>query len=171
VFTRHVSPQIAAALLGQPRPLLTERQAHTVDVLKAQSGFTTMRRLVLSFRTILRVCKVATLHRWLTRAHATNIPALQRFVRTLRRDLGAVEGERARRGTGESTEDDQAPDVRPRRCGTPPRPTDSALAVKSFVLQRERVRTISGTGLRTHHRRNAAAAVERRQQRVQEFNV
>ena len=36
--------------------------------------------------------KVATLHRWLTRAHATNIHALQRFVRTLRQDLGAVEG-------------------------------------------------------------------------------
>ena len=86
VFTRHVSPQIAAALLGQPRPLLTARQADTVDALKAQCpGFTTMRRLVLSFRTILRVGKVATLHRWLARAHATNIVALQRFVRTLRR--------------------------------------------------------------------------------------
>jgi len=51
-----------------------------------------MRRLVLSFRTILRVGKVATLHRWLAQATATNIPALQRFVRTLRQDLGAVEG-------------------------------------------------------------------------------
>jgi hypothetical protein len=36
VFTRHVSPQIPAALLGQPRPLLTDRQADTVDALKAQ---------------------------------------------------------------------------------------------------------------------------------------
>ena len=44
-------------------------------------GFTTMRRLVMSFRTILRVGKVTTLHHWLTRAHATNIDALQRFVR------------------------------------------------------------------------------------------
>jgi hypothetical protein len=93
VFTRHVSPQIAAALLGQPRPLLTERQAQTVDALKAHCpGYTTMRRLVLSFRTILRVGRGTTLHRWLARAHATNIVALQRFVRTLRRDLGAVEG-------------------------------------------------------------------------------
>jgi transposase len=93
VFTRHVSPQVAAALVGQPRPLLSDRQAHTVDTLKAQCpGFTTMRRLVLSFRTILRVGKVATLHRWLVRAHATNIDALQRFVRKLRHDLGAVEG-------------------------------------------------------------------------------
>jgi transposase len=93
VFTRHVSPQIAAALLGQPRPLLTDRQADTVDALKAQCpGFTTMRRLMLSFRATLRVGNVATLHRWLTRANATNIHALQRFVRTLRRDLHAVEG-------------------------------------------------------------------------------
>jgi hypothetical protein len=93
VFTRHVSPQIAAALLGQPRPLLTDRQGDTVDALKAQCpGFTTMRRLTLSFRATLRGGKVATLHRWLVRAHATNIDALQRFVRTLRRDLSAVEG-------------------------------------------------------------------------------
>jgi transposase len=91
VAVRHVSPRIAAALLGQPPPLLNERRAQTVDALKAQCpGFTTMRRLVLSFGTILRVGKVATLHRWLTRAHATNIHPLQRFVRTLRQDLGAV---------------------------------------------------------------------------------
>jgi FAD/FMN-containing dehydrogenase len=32
VFTRHVSPQVAAALLGQPRILLSARQAETVDV-------------------------------------------------------------------------------------------------------------------------------------------
>jgi hypothetical protein len=50
------------------------------------------RRFVLSFRTILRVGTVTTLYRWLTRATATNIYALQRFVRTLRQNLGAVEG-------------------------------------------------------------------------------
>ncbi|MEP7307671.1 MAG: transposase, partial [Acidobacteriota bacterium] len=93
VFSRHVSPQIAAALLGQPRALLTERQADTVDALKAHCpGVTTMRRLMLSFRTILRVGKVRTLHQWMVRAHATQIAALQRFVRKLRQDLRAVEG-------------------------------------------------------------------------------
>jgi hypothetical protein len=51
-----------------------------------------MRRLVLSFRAILRQGKVATLRRWMRRARASNIHALQRFVRTLRQDLGAVEG-------------------------------------------------------------------------------
>jgi transposase len=90
---RHVSPQVAAALLSQPRRLLSARQAQTLDVLKQRCpDFTAMRRLVLSFRTILRVGKVATLHRWLTRAHATNIHALQRFVRTVRQDVTAVEG-------------------------------------------------------------------------------
>jgi transposase len=90
---RHVSPQIAAALLSQPRPLLSARQAEIVDALKAQCpGFTTMRRLVLSFRTILRVGTVATLHDWLARAAATDILPMHRFVRTLRQDLGAVEG-------------------------------------------------------------------------------
>jgi hypothetical protein len=41
--------------------------------LKVQCpGFTTMRRLVLSFRTILRVGKVATLHDWLARSRDRN---------------------------------------------------------------------------------------------------
>ena len=35
VAVRHVSPHIAAALLSQPRPLLNERRAQTVDALKA----------------------------------------------------------------------------------------------------------------------------------------
>ena len=94
VFTRHVSPQIAAALLGQPRTLLSERQAQTVDALKAsvpglhddatadvelpdhpargQGGDPS------PLDDIARPPR--TFH------------ALQRFVRTLRRDLSAVEG-------------------------------------------------------------------------------
>ena len=85
VCVRHVSPRRAAALLTRPRPLLNTRQAEIVDALKERCpGFTTMRQLVLSFRTILQVGKVDTLHRWLTRAQATNIRSLQRFVKTLR---------------------------------------------------------------------------------------
>jgi transposase len=93
VRVRHISPQVAAALLGQPRTLLSVRQAKTLEVLQRQCpGFTRMRRLVLSFRAILRQGKVATLRRWMTRTLASNIHALQRFVRTLRQDLSAVEG-------------------------------------------------------------------------------
>ena len=93
VPVRHISPQIAAALLGQPRPLLSARQAEIVDTLKQQCpGFTVMRRLFMSFRTILRRGSVATLHGWMARAAASEIDALQRFVRTLQKDLSAVEG-------------------------------------------------------------------------------
>lgn len=93
VPVRHVSPQIAAALLGQPRGLLSARQAETVDAFKAHCPtFTLMRGLVLSFRTILRVGHVPTLHRWLDRAQDAHIHTLQRFVRKLRHDLSAVEG-------------------------------------------------------------------------------
>jgi hypothetical protein len=77
VPVRHVSPQIAAALLSQPRPLLSAHNAETVDALKHQCpAFMVMRRLVMSFRTILRHGKVATLHHWLTRAQAIDIHAL-----------------------------------------------------------------------------------------------
>ena len=93
-----LSPPVAAALLGRPRALLSERQAETVDALKDHCpGFTTMRRLVLSFGTILRVGSLATLHQWMARAAATDIDAMQRFVRKLRHDLGAVEGAVAER--------------------------------------------------------------------------
>ena len=50
-----------------------------------------MRKLVLSFRTILRMGKVSTLHRWMEEARNTGIHALVRFVRTLKQDLKAVE--------------------------------------------------------------------------------
>ena len=50
-----------------------------------------MRQMVLGFRTILRVGKLTTLHRWMERARNTGIHALVRFVRTLKQDLRAVE--------------------------------------------------------------------------------
>jgi len=50
-----------------------------------------MQQMVLGFRTILRVGKLTTLHRWMERARNTGIHALVRFVRTLKQDLRAVE--------------------------------------------------------------------------------
>ena len=50
-----------------------------------------MRKLVLGFRTILRTGTPVTLHGWMERALKTGIHALQRFVRTLKQDIGAVE--------------------------------------------------------------------------------
>jgi transposase len=89
---RQISPQVAAALLGKIRADLTRKQGEIVDTLKRQCpGFAEMRELVLGFSTILRVGKLATLHSWMERAQKTGIHAMDRFVRTLKQDLSAVE--------------------------------------------------------------------------------
>src|SRR6266567_2748603 len=89
---RQISPQVAAALLSKVRAELTPHQAQIVDTLKQQCpDFAQMRELVLGFRTILRLGKPATLQRWMQRALKTGIDALQRFVRTVKQDLSAME--------------------------------------------------------------------------------
>lgn len=90
--TRQISPQVAAALLDMLRPELSVRQAEIVDILKDQCpGFAVMRQLSFGFRSILCRGKVTTLHRWLEEAGKTGIHSLERFVRTIRQDLVAVE--------------------------------------------------------------------------------
>jgi transposase len=90
--SRQLSPQVAAALLSKVRAELTSQQAQIVDTLKWQCpGFAVMRKLVFSFRAILCGGKVATLHRWMEEARKTGIHSLVRFVRTLKKDLSAVE--------------------------------------------------------------------------------
>ena len=90
--SRQLSPQVAVALLGKIRAELTSKQAQIVDTLKRQCpGFAVMRKLVLSFRAILRGGKVTTLHRWMEEARKTGIHSLVRFVRSLKQDLSAVE--------------------------------------------------------------------------------
>src|SRR5689334_17467307 len=51
----------------------------------------TQQRSAVSFRTLLRVGKRASLHRWMKQARKTGIHSLVRFVRTLKQDLAAVE--------------------------------------------------------------------------------
>jgi hypothetical protein len=83
---------VATALLSKVRAELTSQQAQIVDTLKRQCpGFAVMRKLVLSFRVILRGGKVTTLHRWMEEALKTGIHSLVRFVRTLKQDLSAVQ--------------------------------------------------------------------------------
>lgn len=90
--SRQIFPQVATALLSRICAELSPQQGEAVDTLKQQCpGFAVMRSLVLSFRTILRVGKLATLHRWMERAQKTGIHALIRFVWTLKQDLSAVE--------------------------------------------------------------------------------
>ena len=89
---RAISPQVAAALLSKLPAELSSRQAEVVAQLKQQCpGFAVMRKLVMGFRTILRIGKVSTLRRWMKQALNTGIHALVRFVRTLQQDIEAVE--------------------------------------------------------------------------------
>lgn len=89
---RHISPQVAAALLSKARSLLSEKQGEIVDHLKVTCpGFATMRHLVLSFRSILCGGKVSSLQRWAEKAATAGIAAMKRFVEKLREDWEAAE--------------------------------------------------------------------------------
>jgi hypothetical protein len=60
---RQISPLTAAALCVKPRGQMTARQIINVDALKAASAdFTTMRRLAMRFRTLLRGATVERLN-------------------------------------------------------------------------------------------------------------
>ena len=67
---------------------MTARQVASVDALKAGSAeFTTMRRLAMQFRGLLRSGTAERLDAWLTDARASGIYAMQR----IRQDLEAVQ--------------------------------------------------------------------------------
>jgi len=88
---RLISPIVAAALCVKPRGTLTSAQAATVDALKSEwPEFATMRRLVMRFRGILRSKNTGKLAAWLKDAQQSGLYAMQRFARTLRRDIDAV---------------------------------------------------------------------------------
>jgi len=89
---RQISPQVAAALLTKFRTDLTSQQGAIVDAFKLQCpGFAIMRELVLSFRGLLRLGNLDNLHSWIERAQNSGLHAMERFVRTLKQDLSAVE--------------------------------------------------------------------------------
>jgi transposase len=86
-----ITPIVAASLCIKPRGLLTPNQAAKVDALKTASPeFTAMRRLAMRFRGILRTRDVKKFGLWLDDAQQSGIYAMQRFARTVRRDLDAV---------------------------------------------------------------------------------
>src|ERR1700722_14465069 len=79
---------VAASLCIKPHGLLTPRQAAKVDALKSASpDFTTMRRLAMRFRGILRSKDIQKFGVWLDDAQQSGIYAMQRFARTVRRAL------------------------------------------------------------------------------------
>jgi transposase len=88
---RHVSPQEAAALLSKAKPMLNQRQRKIVEYLKRTPDFAAMRRLVLSFRSILCHGKVSSMKRWIVEAEAAGIAAISKFIRRLKQDREAVE--------------------------------------------------------------------------------
>ena len=62
-----------------------------------------MRRLATRFRGILRSKNAAKLGVWLTDVHQSGLYAMQRFARTLRRDIDAVRNAIAEsRGNGQT---------------------------------------------------------------------
>jgi transposase len=88
---RAISPLTAAALCVKPRGQMTARQVANVDALKAASAeFTAMRHLAMRFRGLLRSGTPRRLDAWLIDARASGIYAMQRFARTIRKDLEAV---------------------------------------------------------------------------------
>jgi hypothetical protein len=88
---RQISPLTAAALCVKPRGQMTDRQIVNVDALKTASvEFTTMRRLAMRFRGLLRGGTVERLDIWLSDARTCGIYGMRRFARTLRQDIEAV---------------------------------------------------------------------------------
>jgi len=83
---------IAAMLCIKPRSLLTVRQAGCVEALKAAStDFVVMRGLAMRLRGLLRSGSKAKLKQWLEDARFSGVHGMERFARTLRQDIAAVE--------------------------------------------------------------------------------
>ena len=88
---RSISPIVAAALCIKPRGLLTANQAAKVDAMKKDwPEFAAMRRLAMRFRGMLKSKSAGRLGVWLKDAQKSGLYAMQRFARTLQRDIDAV---------------------------------------------------------------------------------
>jgi transposase len=88
---RPISPIVAAVLCIKPRGLLTGSQAAKINALKSEwPEFAEMRQLAMRFRGLLRTKNVSKLGAWLKAADQSGLYAIQRFARTLRRDIDAV---------------------------------------------------------------------------------
>jgi transposase len=102
---RSISPIVAAALCVKPRGTLTSAQEANVDALKsAWPDFAAMRRLAMRFRGILRSQNAGKLGVWLKDARESGLYAMQRFARTLHRDIDAVRNAITERWSNGQTE-------------------------------------------------------------------
>jgi transposase len=88
---RSISPIVAAALCVKPHGTLTSAQEANVDALKSEwPDFASMRGLAMRFHGILRSKNAGKLGVWLKDAQHSGLYAMQRFARTLRRDIDAM---------------------------------------------------------------------------------
>ncbi|WP_281431659.1 transposase [Methylocystis sp. H62] len=88
---RSISPIVAAGLCIKPRGLLNSNEAAKVDAMKKDwPEFATMRQLAMRFRGMFKCKSVGKLGAWLRDAQKSGLYAMQRFSRTLQRDIEAV---------------------------------------------------------------------------------
>jgi transposase len=86
-----ITPDVAAILCIKPRGQLSAKQAAKVDAIKtASSEFAAMRRFAMRFRGLFRSGNTSALDDWLIDVGQSGIYALQRFARTIKRDIAAV---------------------------------------------------------------------------------
>lgn len=86
-----VSPVTAASLCMKPTRMLTHSEAARVAALKEVSpNFVVMRHLAMRFRGLLRGDDPSKLNRWLHDAKHSGVRSMQRFARTLSRDIEAI---------------------------------------------------------------------------------
>jgi transposase len=86
-----IAPNIAAILCMKPRGQMNAKQMAKVDAMKAASSeFAAMRRFAMRFRGLFRSGNTSALDDWLTDVGQSGIYALQRFARTIKRDIAAV---------------------------------------------------------------------------------
>ena len=78
-------------LCMKPRGRMTEKQAAKVDAMKAASSqFAAMRRFAMRFRGLFRSGNTNPLDDWQVEVGQSGIYGLQRFARTVKRDIAAV---------------------------------------------------------------------------------
>jgi len=85
---RSISRIVAAALCLKPRGLLTANQAAKIDAMnKDWPEFSAMRRLAMRFRGMLKSKNISKPGAWLKDVQKSGLYAIQRFARTLQRDI------------------------------------------------------------------------------------
>jgi len=88
---RRISSLTASALCMKPSATLNTHQAQVMHILKQRVyGFAEAHHLVLRFQTMLRCGHLHHLSQWIVAAAKSEVYALQRFAKALKRDGDAI---------------------------------------------------------------------------------